>query len=79
VNAIQELAKEKGIDPEVLFKAVEDALVFLLFDIETIFLYPWAVKFSSLGLFALIEMFIFVGILTIGLWYAWKKGALTWK
>ena len=55
------------------------ALVFLLFDIETIFLYPWAVKFSSLGLFALIEMFIFVGILTIGLWYAWKKGALTWK
>ena len=55
------------------------ALVFLLFDIETIFLYPWAVKFSSLGLFAIIEMFIFVGILTIGLWYAWKKGALTWK
>ena len=55
------------------------ALVFVVFDIETVFLYPWAVKFGELGLFALIEMFIFVGILTMGLWYAWKKGALTWK
>lgn len=55
------------------------ALVFVVFDIETIFLYPWAVKFSQFGLFALIEMFIFVGILTVGLWYAWKKGALAWK
>lgn len=55
------------------------ALVFVVFDIETIFLYPWAVKFGELGLFGLMEMFIFVGILSIGLWYAWKKGALTWK
>lgn len=55
------------------------ALVFVVFDIETVFLYPWAVKFGELGLFALIEMFVFVGILTLGLWYAWKKGALTWK
>lgn len=55
------------------------ALVFVVFDIEAAFLYPWAVKFGTLGLFALIEMFIFVGILTVGLWYAWKKGALTWK
>lgn len=55
------------------------ALIFLLFDIETVFLYPWAVRFGHLGLFALIEMFIFVGILGLGLWYAWKKGALTWK
>ena len=50
-----------------------------MFDIETVFLYPWAVKFGELGLFALIEMFIFLGILVMGLWYAWKKGALTWK
>ena len=55
------------------------ALIFLLFDIETVFLYPWAVRFGKTGLFALIEMFIFVGILSLGLWYAWKKGALSWK
>ncbi|MHB1421153.1 MAG: NADH-quinone oxidoreductase subunit A [Bacillota bacterium] len=55
------------------------ALVFLLFDIETIFLYPWAVRFQSLGLFAFIEMIIFIGILVIGLWYAWKEGALEWR
>lgn len=54
-------------------------LVFLLFDVETIFLLPWAVKFKSLSLFALFEMIIFVGILIIGLWYAWKEGALEWK
>ena len=48
-------------------------------DIETVFLYPWAVRFGQLGLFALLEMFVFVGILAIGLWYAWKKGALSWK
>ena len=55
------------------------ALVFIVFDIETVFLYPWAVRFGHLGLFALIEMFIFIGILAIGLGYAWKKGALSWK
>ncbi|HEY5524193.1 MAG TPA: NADH-quinone oxidoreductase subunit A [Clostridium sp.] len=55
------------------------ALVFLLFDVETVFLLPWAVKFKTLGLFAFAEMFIFIGILIIGLWYAWKEGALEWK
>ena len=55
------------------------ALVFIVFDIETVFLYPWAVRFGHLGLFALVEMFIFIGILAIGLGYAWKKGALSWK
>lgn len=55
------------------------ALVFLLFDIETVFLLPWAVKFKTLGLFAFAEMFIFIGILIIGLWYVWKEGALKWK
>ncbi|MCR6546241.1 NADH-quinone oxidoreductase subunit A [Dehalobacterium formicoaceticum] len=54
------------------------ALVFVVFDVETIFLYPWAVKFQSLGLFGFIEMIIFIGILVIGLWYAWKEGALEW-
>lgn len=55
------------------------ALIFVIFDVETVFLYPWAVAFKSVGLFALIEMIIFIAILAIGLWYAWKKGALEWK
>ena len=54
------------------------ALVFVAFDVETIFLYPWAVKFQSLGLFAIAEMVIFMVILLTGFWYAWKEGALEW-
>lgn len=54
------------------------ALIFLVFDVETIFLYPWAVKFQVLGWFAFVEMIIFIGILVVGLWYAWKEGALEW-
>lgn len=54
------------------------ALVFLAFDVETIFLYPWALKFQALGIFAFIEMIIFIAILALGLWYAWKEGALQW-
>jgi NADH:ubiquinone oxidoreductase subunit 3 (subunit A) len=54
------------------------ALVFVIFDVETVFLYPWAVAYNHLGLFALVEMFIFLGILLIGLFYAWRKGALNW-
>jgi len=54
------------------------ALVFVVFDIETVFLYPWAVAYNKLGLFALVEMFIFLAILAAGLIYAWRKGALEW-
>lgn len=54
------------------------ALVFVIFDIETVFLYPWAVAYNKLGLFALVEMFIFLVILFGGLIYAWRKGALEW-
>lgn len=54
------------------------ALVFLAFDVETIFLFPWAVQFQKFGLFAFIEMIIFIAILVLGLWYAWKEGALKW-
>ena len=54
------------------------ALAFVVFDIETVFLYPWAVAYGQLGLFALVEMVIFLAILTFGLMYAWKKGALEW-
>lgn len=54
------------------------ALVFLAFDVETVFLYLWAVTFRQLGTFAFIEMFIFITILIIGFAYAWKEGALEW-
>jgi NADH-quinone oxidoreductase subunit A len=54
------------------------ALAFVVFDIEVVFLYPWAVAYNQLGLFALVEMAIFLLILAGGLVYAWKKGALEW-
>jgi NADH:ubiquinone oxidoreductase subunit 3 (subunit A) len=55
------------------------ALLFILFDIETMFLFPWAVTFDQLGLVALVEMILFVGVLTLGLVYAWRKGFLKWQ
>uniref|UniRef100_A0A7C3QUN6 NADH-quinone oxidoreductase subunit A n=1 Tax=Leptospirillum ferriphilum TaxID=178606 RepID=A0A7C3QUN6_9BACT len=54
------------------------AMLFLVFDVEVVFLYPWAVDFSRLGLFGLVEMMIFIFILLIGYVYAWKKEALEW-
>ncbi|CAG7634393.1 NAD(P)H-quinone oxidoreductase subunit 3 [Paenibacillus solanacearum] len=54
------------------------ALMFVIFDVETVFLYPWAVAYKQLGLFALVEMCIFVALLVIGLIYAWKKKVLQW-
>jgi NADH-quinone oxidoreductase subunit A len=54
------------------------AILFIVFDVETLFLFPWAVVLRSIGLFAFVEMFIFIAILVIGLIYAWKKGALEW-
>ena len=55
------------------------AVLFILFDVEVIFFLPWAVAFRQLGLFGLIEMFLFVAILMIGFIYIWKKGALEWE
>jgi NADH-quinone oxidoreductase subunit A len=54
------------------------ALVFLIFDVETVFLFPWAVKLGQLGLFAVIEGIIFILILIAGLVYTWRKGMLEW-
>lgn len=54
------------------------ALMFVIFDVETVFLYPWAVAYGKLGLFAFVEMCIFIGMLAIGLLYAWKKKVLQW-
>lgn len=55
------------------------ALVFVIFDVETVFLYPWAVAFHRLGLLAFIEALVFIAILVIALVYAWRKGALEWS
>jgi NADH-quinone oxidoreductase subunit A len=55
------------------------AVLFILFDIEVIFFLPWAIVLRQLGLFGLIEMFVFIFILTVGYVYAWKKGALEWE
>ncbi len=54
------------------------AMLFILFDLETAFLLPWAVVYRRLGLFGLIEMFVFLGILLLGYVYAWRKGAFEW-
>ena len=54
------------------------ALIFVVFDVEVVFLYPWAVAYNALGLFALVEMAIFLGILVVALAYAWRKQLLKW-
>ncbi|GED15472.1 NADH-quinone oxidoreductase subunit A [Aneurinibacillus migulanus] len=76
---------ESGVDPvgsswvQFNVKYYIFALLFVIFDVETVFLYPWAVAYDSLGLFALVEMLIFITLLIIGLIYAWKKKVLEWN
>lgn len=78
------MAYESGITPvgepryrfSVRFYIV--AMLFVVFDVEAIFLYPWAIVFDKLGLFAFVEMVIFIVILLIGYIYAWKKEAFRW-
>ena len=55
------------------------ALIFVIFDVEVLFLVPWAVVFRQIGVTAYIEMVLFILILVLGLFYAWKKGALEWQ
>ena len=54
------------------------AMLFVIFDIEMIFLYPWAIVFGKIGLVGLLEMFIFIGLFVVAYVYAWRKGALEW-
>ena len=80
----KQLPYECGIDPiddargryTVRYYIV--AILFVVFDVETIFLFPWAVKFKALGLFGLIEILIFLAILIAGYIWVWQKGALEW-
>ena len=55
------------------------AMLFIIFDIEIVFLFPWAVLYRRLGLFGFVEMASFLWVLAVGLFYAWKKGALEWE
>ncbi len=55
------------------------AMLFIIFDVEAIFLYPWAVAFRSLGLFGLVEMVVFIGLVFVAYLYVWQKGGLEWE
>lgn len=84
-NPVKSSTYECGIqtvgDTWIQFKAqyYVYALIFLIFDVETVFLYPWAVAYKQLTLFAVLEAILFVLILFGGLLYAWRKGALEWS
>ncbi|MBF0606974.1 MAG: NADH-quinone oxidoreductase subunit A [Candidatus Magnetobacterium sp. LHC-1] len=76
---------ESGIPPEgeprqrFSIKYYIVAILFVVFDVEAVFLYPWAVVFDKIGVFAFVEMAIFIAVLAAGYVYAWKKGALDWE
>lgn len=83
-NKVKDTPYECGITPtgtardrfSVKFYLV--AMLFILFDIEAIFLYPWAVVYRELKLFAFFEMLLFIGLVLAGFFYIWKKGVLNW-
>lgn len=84
-NLVKDTPYECGITPtgsarerfSVKFFLV--AMLFILFDIEAVFLYPWAVVYRELKLFAFVEMFVFIVLILCGFFYIWKKGALNWS
>ena len=84
-NGERELTYESGMEPiggawiQFNIRYYMFALVFVIFDVETVFLYPWAVAFHRLGLLAFIEALVFITILLVALAYAWRKGALEWS
>lgn len=55
------------------------AILFIIFDLEVAFLFPWAIAFQGIGMFGFVSMMVFLGVLTIGFVYEWKKGALEWE
>ena len=83
-NKVKDSPYESGVDPigtaheRFSVKYYLVAMLFVVFDIEVVFMYPWAVQFRSLGLFAFVEMLIFMALLFAGYYYIIKKGALEW-
>lgn len=84
-SAVKDQPFECGKDPFELpsgrhsVKFYLAGMLFVLFDIELIFFFPWAVIYRNLGLFGFIEMMVFIAVLVLGFAYAWRKGALQWK
>ncbi len=84
-NDVKLSTYESGMEPvrtaheRVSIKYYMVAMRFIIFDIEVVFLYPWAVNFRELGMFGLVEMLVFIAVLLFGFVYLWKKGALTWE
>ena len=84
-NAVKSSSYECGIDPvgggwsQTHVRFYIYGLLFLIFDVEAVFVFPWAVRLESLGAFALVEMAIFIVILLAGLVYAVRKGVLRWE
>ena len=85
-NPVKVSPYESGMEPIRLPKSTRFpvkfyvvAMLFIIFDIETIFLFPWAVAFRSLGLFGLIEMMVFIGLVFVAFVYVWQKGGLEWE
>src|SRR5438067_7941688 len=78
------IAYESGVDPigtgwsQSQIRYYVFALLFVMFDVEAVFIFPWAVRVDALGVFGLVEMVVFIVILTMGLAYAWRKGVLRW-
>jgi NADH-quinone oxidoreductase subunit A len=83
-NPVKATPFECGMEPiskpwvQFSVKFLVIAMLFIIFDIEVAFLYPWAVLFRQLGFVGLVEMLFFLLVLTVGLLYAWKRGALEW-
>jgi NADH-quinone oxidoreductase subunit A len=77
------ISYESGVDPlggwgQAHVRYYLYALLFVMFDVEAVFIFPWAVRLESLGTFGLVEMIVFIVILALGLLYAWRKGVLRW-
>ncbi len=67
---------EPGLRFRISFYIV--AMLFVIFDVEAVFLYPWAIVYTNIGMYALVEMLLFIVVLLIGFIYAWRKGAFVW-
>jgi NADH-quinone oxidoreductase subunit A len=84
VQAQKYISYESGVDPvgsmwsQSQIRYYIFALLFVMFDVEAVFLFPWATQVEAYGTFGLVEMFVFIGILLLGLVYAWRKGVLKW-
>ena len=78
------IAYESGVDPvgtgwsQSQIRYYVFALLFVMFDVEAVFIFPWAVRLDALAVFGLVEMLVFIVILVLGLVYAWRKGVLRW-